>query len=268
MSDIVLPVCVVALWLINWGHCPGLLNFSEQRVVVIWMMLFFFYFFPTALKILLCYLYGDLVRFFHVFSKFEFFKNISLYTSIRRPPIGILHCSMLKTILFPPTRPYLDLFPGIMKNNPSVSLSRLVRLNIIFCSVISLVWNLYRLHPSTLKAQSGSRSQVYVSTGVIIELATSVLANFIFLPISLLHTFLIFLCSLSVFPLPSSWSSWSASVSYLSLRSLAYPFYVDRLQLMNLGVVGIGTLCMIVELWCFNSLALFLSFIYWYLYLS
>ena len=153
------------------------------------------------------------------------------------------------TILFSLSSPYLDLVSGLMKKDLSLSLNCLVRFSIIFCSVMSLVSNISRLHPSPLYQDSRSRSHVTVSTAVILSLADSVLASFIFLSIYVLRSSCILtlmhrICSSP----PSSWALWYASASSLSLMSLTYPFVVVMLQFLTLGVVGIDPFYNIMEL--------------------
>ena len=94
-----------------------------------------------------------------------------------------------RTILSHPNSLYLNLFPGIMKKYPSVSLKRLVKLSITFSLVMSLVSNPSWFHLSTLHAQYGSRPQFSVSSVAMLPLDDSVLAIFIFMPAYLLNSF-------------------------------------------------------------------------------
>ena len=111
---------------------------------------------------------------------------IHIYTSTRWLLIGVLPWSTSRNILFPPSGPYLDLFPGIIKKDLSVSLNCLVKFSIILITVMSLVLNLSQLHHYPLHTKSGSRSYVEVSTSVILEFSDSVLSIFIFLSDSLM----------------------------------------------------------------------------------
>ena len=99
----------------------------------------------------------------------------------------------MRTILFPPSSPHLDLFPGIINKDMSVILNLFVSFSIIFCSVVSLVSKISQFHPSTLHVHYRSRSQVGVSNAVMLALANSFLANLILLTDSLLHSFWIFI---------------------------------------------------------------------------
>ena len=74
-----------------------------------------------------------------------------------------------------------------MKKDSRVSINRLVRFSIIFISFMYIVSNLSWLHPSYLHVQPISRSQVDVSTSVMLALAVSVLAMFIFLSAPLMR---------------------------------------------------------------------------------
>ena len=85
--------------------------------------------FLIALEILLGCLYEDLVSLFH-FSVYLNVSIVSVSNSVRGSYIRILPWSTLQTILFTPSSPYLNLFPGLDDKDPSVSLNLLVRLSI------------------------------------------------------------------------------------------------------------------------------------------
>ena len=141
----------------------------------------FYLLFQIALGIILGYIYGYFVDLFNFLVSLNY-VIISIYTSVKRSYIWIIPWGTSQTTLFYLSITHLGLFPGLINNDLSVILNNLVVLSIIFCSIVSLVSNIYWLNPSTLHTQYGSRSQVAIPTSVILALSASVLNNFISLP--------------------------------------------------------------------------------------